>query len=61
MLVLLLNLQLGLFFGCNVAQSFNTKFMRRFIMSSIMVYYTIIILNILTKVADYINLEYIMM
>lgn len=50
--VILLNLQLILFFVCLVIKSFRKIFMRCLTMASIIVYHITIIRNILNKMAD---------
>ena len=51
--VILLNLQVILFFIYLIVKRFKKVFMRRLIMSSIVDYRTIIISNILNKFANY--------
>lgn len=48
---MLLNLQIVFFFICFIMERFKKIFMHRFAMRSIIVYCTIIIINILKKVA----------
>ena len=55
--VMVSNLQLILFFVCSILESFKKILMRCLTMSSIIVYYTTIILIILNKVVNYIKLK----
>lgn len=51
--VMLPNLQVVFFFICFVIENFKKVFIYHFAIGSILVYYTTIILNILHKVAHY--------
>ena len=57
--VILPNLQLVFFFVCLIIESFKKILIRRLAIGSIVVYCTIIILNILNKTADCIELRVI--
>lgn len=55
--IMLLNLQTVLLFICLAIETFEKIFMHHFSIGCIMVYHTIIILNILDKVAAYIEIR----
>ena len=53
--VMLPNLELVFFFICFIVENFKKVFICRLAMGNIVIYHTTIILNILYKVADYIE------
>ena len=55
--IILPNLRLVPFFIYSIIKSFKIVFMHHLAINSIVIYHTTIILNILNKVADYIELR----
>ena len=55
--IMLPDLQVVLFFVCPIVQSFEKLFMRRLAVGYIIIYHTIIIPNILNKVANCMKLR----
>ena len=55
--IMLSNLRVVLLFVCPIVERFKKIFMHYFIINSIIVYYNIIFLNTLNKVANYMELR----